>query len=91
MSPGIKSFGYSLSAGLDMDSNGYSGEVIELQKLNTLPNSYYHFTHLLAVGIIAKSVVFSSIQMAQKQYLLLLFIQSTSPFLFGQNHKHNSP
>ena len=56
MSPGIKSFGYSLSAGLDMDFNGYSGEVhvMELQKLNTLSNSYYQFTHLLAVGMIAK-------------------------------------
>ena len=33
-----------------------------------LNNSYYHFTHLLAVGIIAKSVVFLSIQMAQNKY-----------------------
>ena len=30
MSPGIKSFGYSLSGRLDMDFNGYSGEVIKL-------------------------------------------------------------
>jgi len=30
VSPGIKSFGYSLSGSLDMDFNGYSGEVIKL-------------------------------------------------------------
>ena len=40
MSPGIKSFGYSLSGGLDMDFNGYSGEVMELRKLSALLNSY---------------------------------------------------
>jgi len=57
VSPGIKSFGYSLSRGLDMDFNGYLGEVLKLRKLRTLPN-----IHLVADGMIARSVVLSSIQ-----------------------------
>ena len=28
VSPGIKSFGYSLSGGLDMDANGYPGTLV---------------------------------------------------------------
>lgn len=46
MSPDIKSFGYSLSGSLDMDFNGYSGEVINLGS-----QAVHSFYYLPADGI----------------------------------------